>query len=77
MLSLVVDKHRVHCALLGYPRFVELCLAYMEANGRVKRVVVANVDILHESRLRLLSVYSKPIARGNGLSKSGSWVVWR
>jgi hypothetical protein len=43
-LSLVVDKHQVHRALLGHPQLVELCSTYMEANKRVKRVVVANVD---------------------------------
>lgn len=44
-LSLVVDKHQAHCDLLGRPQFVELHLTYKEVNGRVKKVVVANVDV--------------------------------
>jgi len=43
-LSLVVDKHQAHCALMGRPQFVELCLFYKEANGRVKRAVVVDAD---------------------------------
>ncbi len=43
-LSLVVDKHRAHCALLGRPQFVELHSTYKEANGRVKRVVVGDAN---------------------------------
>jgi hypothetical protein len=37
MLSLVVDKHRAHRALVGYLQFVELHSTYREVNGRVKR----------------------------------------
>jgi hypothetical protein len=44
-LSLVIDKHRVHRALLGCPQFVELHSTYMEANGRVKKAVAVNVDV--------------------------------
>jgi len=41
-LSLFVHKHQAHCALLGRPQFVELCLAYREANGRVKKAIIVD-----------------------------------
>jgi hypothetical protein len=44
MLSLVVDKHRAHRALLGRPQFVELHSTYREANGRVNRVVAGDAN---------------------------------
>jgi hypothetical protein len=43
-LSLVVDKHRAHRALLGHPQFVELRSTYREANGKVKRVVASDAN---------------------------------
>jgi hypothetical protein len=44
MLSLVVDKHRAHHALLGCLQFVELRSTYREVNGRVKRVVAGDAN---------------------------------
>jgi hypothetical protein len=43
-LSLFVHKHQAHYALLGRLQFVKLRLTYREANGRVKKTVVVDVD---------------------------------
>ncbi len=52
-LSLVVNKHRAHRALLGHPQFVELRSTYREANGKVKRAV-ANVNIFTQKQVEVV-----------------------
>jgi hypothetical protein len=47
---------------MGCPQFVELRSIFKEANGKVKKVVATNVDLLHGSKLKLLNIYSRPVA---------------
>jgi hypothetical protein len=53
-LSLVIDKHQVHCALLGHPQFVELRLTYKEANGKVKRAVATDANAFAQKQVEVV-----------------------
>jgi hypothetical protein len=53
-LSLVVDKHRAHCVLLGRPPFVELHLAYREANAKVKSAIATDANAFARKQVKVV-----------------------